>query len=86
MLTVKWRLLKLAPKADGEEADVQLEYCKQIEELNTIRESANRKIIELKETDDDAWEDLKTGMDNMWHSLSNAVKSASAKFKSRDQK
>jgi multidrug resistance efflux pump len=72
---------KLKAKADGAEADVQLEYYKQIEELQAMQESANSKIIKLKEANDDAWEDLKAGMDSGWNSLRNAVKSASSRFK-----
>jgi hypothetical protein len=36
---------------------------------------------ELKEANDDAWEDLKAGMDSAWNSLSKAVKSVRSKFK-----
>ncbi len=71
----------LKAKADGAEADAQLEYYKQIEELRAMQESANNKAAELKEANDDAWEDLKVGMDSAWNSLSNSVKSARSKFK-----
>jgi multidrug resistance efflux pump len=71
----------LKAKAHSAEADVRLEYYKQIEELQSMRESASRKITELKEANDDAWEELKAGMDSAWNSLSKAVKSARSKFK-----
>ncbi|MGO2511344.1 coiled coil domain-containing protein [Marinomonas polaris] len=71
----------LKAKARSSEADAQIEYSKQIEELHAMRESANRKITELKEANDDAWEELKAGMDSAWNSLSKAVKSARSKFK-----
>ncbi|MGD8785393.1 MAG: hypothetical protein PVF28_05480 [Thioalkalispiraceae bacterium] len=72
---------KLKAKADKAEAEVQLEYYKQIEELRLMQEEANRKLAELKEASDDAWEDLKAGIDSAWDSLSNALKSAVSRFK-----
>lgn len=70
----------LKAKADKAEADSQLEYYKQIEELRSMQEEANSKLIELKGASDDAWEDLKAGMDNAWDSLGNALKSAKSRF------
>lgn len=72
---------KLKAKADGEEADIQLEYYKKIEELRTMQASATNKLSELKDAGDDAWEDLKAGIDSAWDSLGNAVKSAASRFK-----
>jgi uncharacterized coiled-coil DUF342 family protein len=72
---------KLKAKADGAEADAQLKYYKEIEELRTMQDHANQKLVELKEAGDDAWEDLKAGIDSAWESLSSAVKSAASRFK-----
>jgi len=72
---------KLKAKADNAEADAQLEYYKQIEELRSMQESASNKLVELKEAGDDAWEDLKAGIDSAWDSLGNALKSAASRFK-----
>ncbi len=72
---------KLKAKADKAEADTQLEYYKQIEELRLMQETANKKLAELKAASDDAWEDLKAGLESAWDSLGNALKSASSKFK-----
>lgn len=72
---------KLKAKTDAAEADVQLEYYKQIEELRSMQEAANNKLVELKDAGDDAWEDLKAGIDSAWGSLGNALKSASSRFK-----
>ncbi len=71
---------KLKAKADSAEADAQLEYYKQIEELRSMQDEAGRKLEELKGASDDAWEDLKAGMDSTWDSLSSAVKSAASRF------
>ncbi|MDW7646068.1 MAG: coiled coil domain-containing protein [Desulfuromonadales bacterium] len=72
---------KLKAKADKAGADAQIEYHKQIEELQSMRKSAADKLSELKDAGDDAWEDLKTGIDQAWESLGNALKSASSRFK-----
>jgi len=72
---------KLKAKAEAAEADAQLKYYKQIEELRSMQEAANEKLVQLKEAGDDAWEDLKAGIDSAWGSLSSAVKSATSRFK-----
>lgn len=72
---------KLKAKADSAEADVQLEYYKQIEELRSMQETAVDKLIELKDASDDAWEDLKAGIESAWDSLGNVLKSAASRFK-----
>lgn len=72
---------KLKAKADKAEADAQLEYYKKIEELRYMQDSANRKLEKLREASDDAWEDLKAGIDSACNSLGNALKSAVSRFK-----
>lgn len=71
---------KLKAKADSAEADAQLEYYKQIEELRSMQEAAGKKLDELKEASDDAWEDLKAGIDSAWDSLSSSIQSAISRF------
>lgn len=72
---------KLKAKADSVEVDAQLEYYKKIEELRSMQETVTNKLIELKDAGDDAWEDLKAGIDSAWDSLGNALKSAASRFK-----
>ncbi len=72
---------KLQAKADKAEADAQLEYYKEIEELRSMQEAASSKLAELKDAGDDAWEDLKAGLDSAWNSLGNALRSATNRFK-----
>jgi len=71
---------KLKAKADKAEANAQLEYYKQIEELRSMQEAANKKLVEIKNASDDAWEDLKADLESAWDSLGNALKSASSRF------
>ena len=46
-----------------------------------MQETASNKLAELKDAGDDAWEDLKAGLDGAWNTLGNALKSATARFK-----
>ena len=71
---------KLKAKAEGAEADAQLEYYKQIEELREQQQDAQAKLNELREAGEDAWEDLKAGIDNAWSSPAEAVKTAASRF------
>ncbi len=71
---------KLKAKADSAEADAQLEYYKQVEELRSMQDAASKKLDELKEAGDDAWEDLKAGIENAWDSLGSSIKSAVSRF------
>jgi multidrug resistance efflux pump len=72
---------KLKAKADKAEADAQLEYYKQIEDLRSMQQAANEKLAGLKEASDNAWEDLKAGIDSAWDSLGNALKLAASRFR-----
>ncbi|GJL79335.1 MAG: hypothetical protein NPINA01_23240 [Nitrospinaceae bacterium] len=72
---------KLKAKADKADADAQLEYYKNIEELRSKQEAANEKLNEFKEAGEDAWEDLKAGAESAWDSLGEAVESATSRFK-----
>ncbi|MBA3724817.1 MAG: coiled coil domain-containing protein [Candidatus Levybacteria bacterium] len=74
-------MIKLKAKADKAEADAQIEYYKEIEELKSKKASVDQKLSELTEASEDAWEDLKAGADKAWDSLSDAVKSADSRFK-----
>ncbi|WP_295628547.1 coiled coil domain-containing protein [uncultured Nitrosomonas sp.] len=72
---------KLKAKAAKAEADAQIEYYKQIEELKSKQATVNGKLSELKDASEDAWEDLKAGAESAWDSLSGALKSAASRFK-----
>ncbi len=72
---------KLKAKADAAEGNAQVEYYKEVENLQSKKNEANEKLTELKHSSDHAWEDLKAGLDNAWHSLGSALKTASSRFK-----
>jgi len=70
----------LKARADKAEADAESWHHKQIEELQEKHKRAKVKLGELKESSDDAWEDMKEGMATAWKSVSLALKSAAKRF------
>ena len=79
----EWRaeIDRLKAKADSAKADAQIEYYKDIEELRSMQEAAANKLAQLKNVSDEAWDDLKAGIDSAWDALGNALKSAASRFK-----
>jgi chromosome segregation ATPase len=71
---------KMKAKADKADAEAKLEYYKQIEDLRTKQEAAQKKLTELKAAGESAWEDLKSGIDLAWTSLGESIKSARSRF------
>lgn len=70
----------LAAKADAAEASARAEYHKQIEALRSKRDYARSKLGELESAGEGAWQDLKAGVELAWESVSEAVRSATARF------
>ena len=72
---------KLKAKADQVEADSKIEYQKQINILKTKRDEIEKKVSEISRSGEEAWEDLKAGVDLAWEAMSDAIKSATSRFK-----
>ena len=72
---------KLKAVADKAKTGLQGEYYKEIEDLRSQQQAAQKKLHELKEVSGDAWGDLKEGIEGAWDSLSKGVKSAASRFK-----
>ena len=64
-----------------ESADVRKEYEAKREEYRKYRSDLQEKIVDLEVAGEDAWEDLKAGVELAWDSLGEAVKSAKSRFK-----
>ena len=75
------KIADLKAKAELAEANVKVEYLKQIELLSARKEKAQAKLEELKIAGDEAWESLKAGMEKAVSELKDAINSAIAKFK-----
>jgi peptidoglycan hydrolase CwlO-like protein len=72
---------KLKAKADKTEAETRIEYQKQIETLKQRRREADKKLSELHNAGEGAWQDLKAGAQLAWDAMEEAIKSARSKFK-----
>ena len=72
---------RLKAKANQVEADSRIEYQKQIEVLKSKRDDIEKKVAEISRSGEDAWEDLKAGADLAWEAMSEAIKSATSRFK-----
>ena len=72
---------KLSAKADQVGADARVEYHKHIDELRTRKAAAQKRLDELRQTGEGAWEDLKAGVEMAWDAIGEAVDSAKSRFK-----
>jgi len=72
---------KLKSRADQANASAQVGLYEQIDELKAKREAVAKKFEELRNASDEAWEDVKSGLDLAKESLSEAMSSASDRFK-----
>lgn len=75
------KLAKLKAQTRSSAAGARLKYAEQIEELERKFDATKTKLKELGEASDDAWEDLKDGVESAWGALSAAIRNAAAKFK-----
>lgn len=71
----------LKARADKGKAEAKIEYYKTIEALQHKQDEARTKLHELKTAGDEAWEDLKTGAENVWAEVRAAFHDAISKFK-----
>ncbi len=71
---------KLKAKARQAEADAQIELNRKVEMLKAKRDTAKKQLDSLRASGDDAWTDLKDGVQSAFDELGNAVKDARARF------
>jgi len=67
-------------KADKAKADAQVEFHKQIAEIKEKRQALEAKITDLKNAADEAWEDVKAGVDVSRQILGQAIHTAKSRF------
>ena len=62
-------------------AEFRIKYARLVEELEQKFNATKTKLKELGGASDDAWEQLKDGVEASWHTLSTAIRNAASKFK-----
>jgi chromosome segregation ATPase len=72
---------ELKVKVHLAKADAKDELLKQIDELRAKKETAQSTLKQLQEAGDEAWDDIKGGLERSWTELTGAFRSAMAKFK-----
>jgi hypothetical protein len=75
-------LEKLKAKASVMNADVRLQYERQLAELQSKREHADVKLGEIKHAGEGAWRELRTGAEHAFEELRRGARNAASKFKS----
>lgn len=71
---------KFEAQAQQAESEKKAEYQKQLRKLRKQRTDTEQKLKELQQAGDEAWDELKAGMEDSVNSLSSAVKNAFDKF------
>jgi predicted nucleic acid-binding Zn-ribbon protein len=71
---------KLAANADHADAEAKIEYHKQLEDLRAKRRDLEKRIAEMQQTGERAWEDLKQGLENSWEILKKSMIKAKSEF------
>ena len=77
----KAEIALLKGKADKAGAEAKADYYRTIESLQVKYDAAKMKLQQLRSVGDDAWEDLKTGAENVWADVKAAFNSAASRFK-----
>lgn len=71
----------LTAKAEKAIADVKPKYEEELDALRAKQHEAAKKIKELEESSDDAWQTIKETADSVWDDLRAGLTSAASKFK-----
>jgi predicted RNase H-like nuclease (RuvC/YqgF family) len=73
---------KSRAEADEADARTQEEIYAKIDALRKAVEDGRKKLRKLKQAGDDAWEDLRGGLDKSWKDLGKTVDSVLSNFRS----
>jgi hypothetical protein len=75
------KLAEFKAQAKISTADARIKHAKQVDEIEQSVGATKAKLKELGEASEDAWEQLKDGVESAWGVLSAAIRNAAAKFK-----
>ena len=71
----------LGAKARSATADARVSYENELESLKSKRLAARQKLDELGQRGEDAWEDLKDGVESAWDEMGKAIDKLASRFK-----
>ena len=72
---------ELKAQAKISSADARIKYAKHVVEIEQRVGATKARLKELGEASEEAWEQLKDGVESAWGALSAAIRNAAAKFK-----
>ena len=75
------KLDQLSAKAQKATADARINYENELEGLQSKRAAAHTKLEELGKRGENAWEDMKDGVEKAWDEMGKAMENVSARFK-----
>lgn len=75
------KLKQLGAKAKNATADARISYENDLEILKSKRTAAHKTLAELGKRGENAWEDMKDGMEKAWDEMGKAIEKISARFK-----
>ena len=78
LLEARFNILKI--KAKEAKTDARIRYEKQIKDLLKKRVAAHAQINNLSQKGEDAWEALKSGIEDALNDLRNAIKDATTQL------
>ena len=81
-LNYKWNIErnKIEAKAQHAKVEVKQKYEEKLKTLEKKREKMSQKLDQIDVASEDAWRDIKEGVDNAWQSLNEAIKKARSHF------
>ena len=84
-LNYRWNIErnKLEAKAQHESADVKKKFEEKREALRNYQNQMKEKLKELDAAGENAWDDLKGGVEEAWNSLSSAFDRATSHFRKK---
>ncbi len=71
---------KLEAKADHVKDDLKEKYAEEIVVVRKQRDNVKEKTMELVESSEEAWGELKVGVEAAWQKLTEAIDRAHSKF------
>lgn len=78
---VQAKLAEFKAQAKISTADARIKHAKQVRDIEQKVGATKVKLKELGAASEDAWEQLKDGVESTWGALSVAIRNATAKFK-----
>ncbi|NIP59819.1 MAG: hypothetical protein GWM92_16050 [Gemmatimonadetes bacterium] len=73
---------RLEGKAQSAKAEREAQYRRVIERLQGYRDEARERLEEIQRAGDDAWDDLREGLQKSWSALTEGFRAALDEFRS----